>query len=171
MVTELETWPTCQPNILDAKATPSRGRGTHGPILRELEPELASRALAVELKFARRAIELKPADQGRWEAVSLAEYHNGHWDEAIRAAKKRITIQTDKGRDSPGLVLALAHARRGEMDQAREWYAKNRPPNVAWRVFGTPRWLIDEASRVFGEHEPASFEESKPTPKTGTESK
>jgi tetratricopeptide (TPR) repeat protein len=142
-----------------------------GPIRRELEADLSRRGLALELAFARRAIELKADDRDRWEVLSWAEYRNGNWDKAIRAAEKCIKIHTDKDRVSPGLVLALAYARRGEMDQAREWYTKNRATNAPWRLFDTPRWLIDEASRLFGKHESAIFEESKTTPKTGTESK
>jgi hypothetical protein len=57
------------------------------------------------------------------------------------------------------------------MNQAREWYAKSRATNAPWRLFDTPRWLIDEASRFFGEHDSAPLEDSKSTPRTGTESK
>jgi tetratricopeptide (TPR) repeat protein len=124
-----------------------------------------------DLERVRRAVELDPKEQYHWRWLAVAEYATGHWDAAIRAAEKCIELRGDEGWSFLWLTLALAHERRGDAERARAWYAKARPAIEQGRLVDTPRWMVDEASRLFGEHGPGISEESRPTPKAGTKSK
>jgi tetratricopeptide (TPR) repeat protein len=116
------------------------------------------RGLEVALKMT----ELLPDEQLSWKWLSAAEYANGHWDAAIHAAEKCIALRKDDGWYFPWIVLALSHARRGEMDEARVWFDKARRRLQHGGGLGdTPQWIIDEAARLFGEHKRTSEVESK----------
>jgi tetratricopeptide (TPR) repeat protein len=123
------------------------------------------------LELARRAVDIGADTQLCWKWLGLAEYANGHWDTAIQATEKSIAIRGDQGWSFLWLVLALAHARRGELDEARTWYAKVEKRTADVTGWGdTPRWLIDEGARLLGGREPAPLGDSVPTPKAGTAS-
>jgi serine/threonine-protein kinase len=127
-----------------------------------LEPRDASdndRARALEL--VRQGAELE-GTAGWWQWLGAAECRNGHWDAAIRAAERSIKLKDDEGDAFDFLVLAVAHARQGGMDQAREWYTKARPEMEKTKTRDTPRWLRDEAAALLGAAQP----EDKPKPET-----
>jgi serine/threonine protein kinase/tetratricopeptide (TPR) repeat protein len=118
------------------------------------------------LELTRHTVESIPSEQIHWKWLSAAEYRNGHWEAAIRAAEKCIELRK-KGWAFHWVVLALAHARRGEMDRARAWYDKARPAIEGGKgLYDTPRWLIAEAVSLLGGEPPQG--EAKPN--TGPES-
>ena len=47
-------------------------------------------------------------------------------------------------------MRALAHARRGEMKEAREWFARLPPKFDPAHMADTPRDLYDEAAALLG---------------------
>jgi tetratricopeptide (TPR) repeat protein len=105
-----------------------------------------------DLERARRAVELYPEEQLNWKWLGVAEYATGHWDAAIRAAERCIEVRGDEGWSFPWLILALAHERRGDTERAREWYAKVRQRiEEGGGLADTPRWMVDDATRLFGE--------------------
>jgi serine/threonine protein kinase/tetratricopeptide (TPR) repeat protein len=115
-----------------------------------LEPRDApenDRARALEL--ARQGAGLE-GTAGWWQWLGAAECRNGHWDAAIQAANRSIELKDEEGDAFDFLVLCVAHARRGEMDQAREWYTKARPEMEKEKTSHTPRWLSDEAAALLG---------------------
>jgi len=112
------------------------------------------RAPERDLERARRATVLDPKDQLNWKWLGVAEYATGHWDAAIQAAEKCIEVRGDGGWAFMWLTLALAHERRGDSDKAREWYAKTRPAREEGHWADTPRWMVDEATRLFSERGP-----------------
>jgi tetratricopeptide (TPR) repeat protein len=108
-------------------------------------PDASNHDRARALELARRAAGLHPGNRRCWNWLSVAEYRNGHWDAAIQSAAKSIELRGDDSPDFPLLVLALGHAQRGEMDQARQWYAEARPALEPGKTGDALRWLIDEA--------------------------
>ena len=111
------------------------------------------RAPERDLKRARRATVLDPKDQLNWKWLGVAEYATGHWDAAVQAAEKCIEVRGDGGWSCLWLTLALAHDRRGDSDKAREWYAKARPAREEGQEghwADTPRWMVEEATHLFG---------------------
>ena len=60
---------------------------------------------------------------GFWKWLAVAEYRACNWDRAIQATQKCNELRGDQGYVFQFLILALAHARRGEMDRARAWYS------------------------------------------------
>jgi tetratricopeptide (TPR) repeat protein len=87
---------------------------------------------AVELAW--KAIRIAPEMWWSWDVLGLAYYRAGDWAAAI-AAEDKVLLLRPGGIEKSGamaqasfgqawLVLALAYGRRGERDQAREWYDK-----------------------------------------------
>ena len=114
-------------------------------------PDASDRDRARAVDFGRQVAERGQKNQHHWKWLAVAEYRNGHWDAAVQAAEKCIEVRGDGGWAFQFIVLALAHARRGEMDQAREWYAKARPAIDGGKgLSDTPRWLVDEAVSLLG---------------------
>ena len=131
------------------------------------DPSNDDRIRALEL--ARKMTELAPENQMSWKSLGGAEYANGHWDAAIRATEKWLAVRGDGGWYFSWILLALSHARRGEMDEAHIWYDKAR--RRAQRGEGladTPPWIIDEATRLFGEHTHAPYPEFQTPPIAGS---
>jgi serine/threonine protein kinase/tetratricopeptide (TPR) repeat protein len=102
------------------------------------------------LELARESTAAVPGQQLYWKWLSVAEYRNGHWDAAIQASEKCIELRGGNGWAFQFLVLALAHAQRGEMEKARDWYEKARPAIDEGKTADTPRWLVDEAKARLG---------------------
>jgi tetratricopeptide (TPR) repeat protein len=115
-------------------------------LLASLEFSGCVRARALEL--ARQGAGLDPKSQLLRVWLGVAEYRDGHWEAAIQVAERCMEAPGDDHKALPWLVLALAHAHRGEMDQARVWYAKARPAIDTGKTAETPRWLIDEAKSL-----------------------
>jgi tetratricopeptide (TPR) repeat protein len=101
------------------------------------------------LALLRRVVAGDPTKELTWKYLGAAECRNGHWDAAIKASEKCIELRGDGGWAYQWLVLALSHARRGEMVKAREWFAKARP-KLGGDMHDTPRWLIDESRSLLG---------------------
>jgi tetratricopeptide (TPR) repeat protein len=98
------------------------------------------------LEMARQAVKHAPKRHLSWKWLAWAECLAGNWDAAIQAAEKCIQLKGDQGWAHQWLVLAVAHARRGEMKQARAWYAK------AARERNTEPWS-DPMHKLFAEAE------------------
>jgi WD40 repeat protein/serine/threonine protein kinase/tetratricopeptide (TPR) repeat protein len=83
----------------------------------EQRPDDPARALA----SARQAVELEPQVPGYWNTLGMARYRTGDAKGAVAALQK--TVDMDRGGyASTWFLLALAHARLGEREEARRWY-------------------------------------------------
>ncbi len=103
----------------------------------------------------RKARELGLEEQLYWKCQGLIEYCRGDWDAAIRATEKCIERRGDDGWQFQHLILAVAHARRGEMDEARAWYARaGSPAPDAEPLADTPAWLIEQAATLLTAERP-----------------
>ena len=95
-----------------------------------------STRIAEALAHARKAVALAPADGNFQGTQALAEYRAGHLAESIAAAERSIDL--DKAYNAYNwFFLAMARARRGEADRARDyfdqavaWTHKNDPKNA-----------------------------------------
>jgi tetratricopeptide (TPR) repeat protein len=111
---------------------------------------------AVEL--AERATSLEPRTAPAWRALGMAHCAAGHDDEAIAALERSIELRSG-GSGYDWFFLAIAHARRGDRDQARGWYVKA----VAWMEGLSPldselRRFRDEAAALLGQAESTKHE-------------
>ena len=115
------------------------------------DPEVRDAARAVTL--ARMSVEILPGEMDAvfWKVLGTAEYKAGNWDAALRAVEKDAELRGGGGYAYPWLIRALAHARRGEMKEARAWFAKLPPKFKPGEMADTPRDLYDEAVALFGE--------------------
>ena len=69
------------------------------------------------------AIRLLPGSTAAHRDLGLALYRAGRWAEAITALETARKLRKgDDGRD--GFVLAMAHWRQGDRDEARAWFDK-----------------------------------------------
>jgi serine/threonine protein kinase len=84
--------------------------------------DVASHVRAAEA--ARCAAELEPGHADNWKKLALCAYRAGRWAEAIEAAHRCMKVRGDSGSTYHWLILAMAHARQGEMGRAKEWLAK-----------------------------------------------
>ena len=105
-------------------------------------PGLAGRPLARSsardydeaLEHARKAVELAPKTGDIVNTLALAEYRAGHWNESIAASDRSMALGTG-GDGYDWFVLAMAHWRKGEKDEARTWFDKA----VAWTKGKDPK--------------------------------
>jgi serine/threonine protein kinase/tetratricopeptide (TPR) repeat protein len=106
------------------------------------EPKLQDPPRALEA--ARKAVQLDSQSDLAWQVLGWAQYRMGDWKASIDALEKSIALQ----KDPPGgdafqwFFLAMAHARRGNADEARKWYDRavkwleqNAPNNEEGRRF------------------------------------
>ena len=75
------------------------------------------------VRHARKAVEWKPDDANAMNTLALAEYRAGHWAESIAAALGADAL-VKGGHPMNWFILALAHWRNGEKDEARRWFDK-----------------------------------------------
>jgi tetratricopeptide (TPR) repeat protein len=127
------------------------------------DPRCRDPRLSVE--FARRAVELRPKDPGDRKVLALAEYRNGDWAAALKALEKGLELRGNDGYVYDWTLLTLIHARRGDMEEAREWFAKVQPQFEKGEMADTPRVLFDEAAALMGFG--LSPDETKPGPAGG----
>jgi tetratricopeptide (TPR) repeat protein len=81
------------------------------------------RHMELAVKFARQAVEQAPRDGAFWNTLGAAEYRAGHWDAAVEALTKSMSLRA--GGDSHDWVfLAMAHAQAGRRDEALVWWRK-----------------------------------------------
>ena len=92
-------------------------------------PSEHGRALAARGRFDeaiaayQEAIRLLPGSTAAHSDLGLALYRAGRWAEAITALETARKLRKgDDGRD--GFVLAMAHWRQGDRDEARAWFDK-----------------------------------------------
>jgi tetratricopeptide (TPR) repeat protein len=82
------------------------------------EPQFRDARRAVEL--AKRATAHAPREEGYWITLGAAHYRAGSWPEAIEALTKAEQLAGPAARNL--FFLAMAHARLGHADQARQCY-------------------------------------------------
>jgi serine/threonine-protein kinase len=99
---------------------------------------------------ARRAVALAPKDGNIQNTLALAEYRCGRWDASISAAEQSMALRQG-GNASDWFILAMAHARKGEKDEAIRWFDKavastkeKAPDDAELRQFWT------EAAKLLG---------------------
>jgi tetratricopeptide (TPR) repeat protein len=108
------------------------------------------------LAHARKCVELTPKDANHVNTLALAEYRVRHWDETIAAAKASLALRND-GNASDWFFLAMAHAQKGEKEEARKWFDKA----VAWTKEKDPkaaelRQFWTEAALLLGQPAPGA---------------
>ena len=87
--------------------------------------------------WRRRPSNGNPEDASRWTDLGAAYCAAGRWDEAIDA----LARWSPSNKDGDGLdwfLLATAHWRRGEKNEARRWYDQGL------------RWMKENARRLSG---------------------
>jgi tetratricopeptide (TPR) repeat protein len=105
------------------------------------------------LELARR-VKASPDSDWASSTLGLAEYRAGHWDQAIESLNR--AVQFDRNADpSDFFLLAMAHWRRGDKDQARSFFERGAQlarirlaDNPQWRPF----WA--EAAQLLGKTDP-----------------
>jgi eukaryotic-like serine/threonine-protein kinase len=108
------------------------------------------------LVHARKCVALTPNDGGHINTLALAEYRVHHWDESIAAARRSITLRNG-GSAYDWFFLAMAHAQKGEKDEARKWFDKA----AAWTMEKDPKnaellGFWKEAAELLGERGPTA---------------
>jgi len=86
-------------------------------------PGSARGEIARALQLAEQVTELMPGEPRYWSTLALARYRAGDWDSAIQALNKPGELHA-RGDDSDWFVLAMAHWRKGNKDEARKWYTQ-----------------------------------------------
>ena len=74
-----------------------------------------------KVELARKAIGLSPKRGALWAALARFQYKTRDWAGAIASAETALPLAFGN-HIRTWLVLALAHARRGDMEKARPWY-------------------------------------------------
>lgn len=116
-------------------------------VTRELE-EAPDPAKAVEL--ASKAVEAKPKVGDYWRTLGAAQYRAHNWNEVIEALEKSMAFR-DGGDSLDWFLLAMAHWRLDNHEEAGKWYDKavhwmeeNHPANEELLRFRS------EAARLLG---------------------
>jgi tetratricopeptide (TPR) repeat protein len=113
-----------------------------------IHPEAPGSPTAL-LELADLALEKKPDDYAIRNTRGAALYRVGLYREAIRQLQASIEVhETKQGNAIDWAFLALAHARLGELEQARSWLEKARtsPPLGDWQQQIEIRSLLQEAA-------------------------
>src|SRR5262249_42705479 len=95
------------------------------------DPDSKKRDPGRAVELAKEAVKLAPRSVSAWNALGVAHYRAGRWEESVAALQK--------GGDSFGwFFLAMAHWQLGNKPEARKWYDRavarmeqNQPPNRA----------------------------------------
>ncbi|HEV3078234.1 MAG TPA: protein kinase [Gemmataceae bacterium] len=135
------------------------------------EPRYRDPGRAVEQ--AKKALERTGLNGHYWKALGLASYRAGNWGAAIGALQK-ANFFCGGGGSYEWFALAMAHWRRGDQEQARQWYTRacrwmedhkggySKEPGFYWEE--EFRRLRAEAAGLLGLPEPPPPAETK-TPK------
>jgi eukaryotic-like serine/threonine-protein kinase len=112
--------------------------GLQWSLARHLALSEASPAEILEaVELARAATRTSPTDAAIWNTFGLACCRAEDWKAAVDALEKSMAL--GKGGDTNDwLPLAYAHARLGNLEEARRWYDRlppGDPPNEALRRF------------------------------------
>jgi tetratricopeptide (TPR) repeat protein len=102
-------------------------------------PDPRLRDLPEALRIAKLHVKDSSQKPKEWRTLGAAHYRTGNWQEAIAALEQSDDIRNSKGHASDSLswfLLAMAHGKAGQKDQARQWYdravqmmEKNNPRN------------------------------------------
>jgi serine/threonine protein kinase/Tfp pilus assembly protein PilF len=76
---------------------------------------------ALSLELAESAVSKQPGNRSIWASLGLAHYRMSHWDKAIQAIEKEITIAGNATTEDL-FILAMAHHQRGDQQQAIREY-------------------------------------------------
>jgi tetratricopeptide (TPR) repeat protein len=112
-----------------------------GPIADFREPRRAIRA-------AEQGVEKHPRAAALWKILGLARYRAGDWYGAIEAVEKDFELRGSSGYAYEHTILAAAYTRKGEMDKAREWFAKLPPKFEPGKMADTPPDLYEEVTAL-----------------------
>jgi serine/threonine protein kinase/tetratricopeptide (TPR) repeat protein len=74
------------------------------------------------VRLANQAVEQAPDNGAYWNTLGLAYYRSGDWNAAHEALEKSRALHGGDSLDY--FFLAMTDWRRGEKDQARQWYAR-----------------------------------------------
>jgi non-specific serine/threonine protein kinase/serine/threonine-protein kinase len=125
------------------------------------------------VRAAEQAVAQDDDHHDAWSILGAVYYRVGRLDDAMRTIQTSVTRPKWKGGDDfDWLVLALIHARRGEMDQARAWYEKARnrkDPRHFNHVDLKP--LLDEAESLLALQPAPGRATSQPTENSTSSSK
>jgi tetratricopeptide (TPR) repeat protein len=108
-------------------------------------PDIKFRDPAQAIKYAKRAIELKPGDAMLWNTLGAGQYRSGDWKAAIDALNKSIQLRKGEGDSWKSFFLAMAYWQLGEKKKARDFYDQA----VVWMAEHDPQ--ADELKRLRGE--------------------
>jgi WD40 repeat protein/Flp pilus assembly protein TadD/tRNA A-37 threonylcarbamoyl transferase component Bud32 len=97
---------------------------------------------ARSVELAKRAVELSSGTGEYWNTLGVAQYRVGDWQAAIVSLRKSIALR-EAADCSEFFFLALSCYQSGEMQMAREWYAKG----VEWTAQHKP---VSEEIQRFG---------------------
>jgi len=73
------------------------------------------------IQISRDTLKLFPLSGDFWNFLGIGHCRVGSWDEAIEALGKSVELR-EGGDSSDFFFLAIAHWRRGDQDEARQWY-------------------------------------------------
>src|SRR5262249_28423322 len=121
-----------------------------------VHPDRSRRDPHKALVSAQKETSLEPEQPFGWYNLALANYRLGDWAAALDALKKRA-VMPGHPNEFDFILQAMIHARLGEKDKAREWYAKavaaiakNNWPNWETGVTLISQTLA-EAAELLGE--------------------
>ena len=102
--------------------------GTLSPGCARPAPDRGERDPARAVEFASKAVELAPNTARYWTVLGVAQYRAGKFNEAVATLNKSVALHGDDAYGLEFFVLALAHWRLGEPNEAHQWHDKA----VAW---------------------------------------
>jgi tetratricopeptide (TPR) repeat protein len=116
--------------------------------------------------WARRATELEPDKSAYQNALRVALYRAGRWQDACEALLKSIEL----GNDGPynWLFLAMANWQLDQKDKAQQWYDKS----LAWVLFAVvrSRTRLSSSRNVTSRHQPRRVFDGPRPPNISSES-
>jgi Flp pilus assembly protein TadD len=93
------------------------------------------------VRLAQKAVTASPEAGNYWNTLGVAHYRNGDARAAVAALETSMRLRAG-GNSFDWFVLAMAHSRLGDRDQARRWYDRavewmdqHPPPHVELRRF------------------------------------
>jgi serine/threonine-protein kinase len=109
-----------------------------------MDPDHSIREPRRAVSIAQRAVELAPQSGSCCNTLGVAHYRNGDDDKAIVTLMRAIELRGG-GDGFDWFFLAMAHARQGDEDLAREWFERAQ----TWCLTQDP--LSDELQRIQAE--------------------
>jgi tetratricopeptide (TPR) repeat protein len=86
-------------------------------------PVADEEAVLLALRLAMQATESQPECGAYWNTLGNAQYRAGNHGAAIMALERSIEL-TGGGTGADYLLMAMAHAREGRPQEARDWYER-----------------------------------------------